>query len=206
MADELKTAEPRALTDQEVQQVSLTGKLTVQSDHAQIDYVLTNHSPLPIHVWDLLSRNGDDGPAIDDDLAYVCLQEPASIRVTRALLRLPTEFQVGKRSEPYVRTIEPGKSASGHVRLNLPVQEYNPYYTRNMDFVFRDCERIILLIGWIEHQAEMKLGPRNVSGRPALALGGTWPKPHQRFARLDFPCDLELKVFTEKFDRRLPLD
>jgi hypothetical protein len=186
--------------------VSLHGRAGVVDGELQVDYRLENRGQAPIYVWDLLTGYADDGPFLDERLAYVCWEEPRNVSVVRAFLRLPVGFRVGKKSEPYVRTVPAGGTVEGRIRLPHPVREYNPYYPSTQQLATVPCDKVILLIGWIEQKEGMILSPREVRGKRVTALRGTWKPPFQRLARLEFACPVSLLRYTTAFDRRLPME
>lgn len=187
--------------------VVLEAHAEVAEDHGlRLSYRLKNQGPGPIYVWDRLTTHDDDGLKYDPELAYVCWKSRATVRVARALLPLPTEFQVGKKSEPFVRKVDAGGAIEGEIGLAHPIREFNPYYPDTDRTEAVECDEVQLVIGWIEARDGMKALPRNVRGEPFLALSGTWSPPHQRLARATLKCRTTLLRNLGDFDRRPPLE
>ncbi len=186
--------------------VVLEARAEIAENELRIHYRLRNEGPGPIYVWDRIITHDDEGPKHDDELAYVCWQAPATARVARALLRLPTEFQVGKKSEPFVRKVEADGAIEGDVVLPLPLREFNPYYPDATRTEAVECDEVQLLIGWIEIRDDMKALPRKVRGEPFTVLAGSWSPPHQRLARATLKCRTTLLKNLDGFDRRPPLE
>lgn len=187
--------------------VVLEARAEVAADQLRIHYRLENKGPGPVYVWDQLTTHDDDGLKYDDKLAYVCWQAPRTVRVARALLRLPTDFRVGKKSEPFVREVAAGGAIEGDIALARPIREFNPYYADAARTEPVECDEIQLIIGWVEVRDDMKALPRKVRGEPFTTLAGSWSPPHQRLARATLKCEpILLEKNLEKFDRRLPLE
>jgi hypothetical protein len=186
--------------------VEMTGRSSVIDGELRVDYRLENKGATPVYVWDQLVGHDDRGAMLDENTAYVAWEPARTVRLVRALLRLPEDFSVGKRSEPYVRVIPPASAISGRVRLTLPLREFNPYYPPGESLESVQCDDLLLIIGWIEKKEGMELRPRVCNGQKVYALGGGWAQPLQRFAKANFDTNVTLMTYTTPFDRRLPLE
>lgn len=186
--------------------VRLSARGSTGEGELRIEYRLENHSRQPIHVWDQLLNYTEPQPFIDDNLAYVFWEAPRTVRIVRALLRLPSDFQVGKMPEPFVRTVSSAESISGRIRLPTPLHEYSPLYAAGESMKKVECDQITLVIGWVEDKPGIELSPRAVRDRQVNRLGGAWNSPLQRFATAHLAISTPLFTYTTPFDRRMPIE
>ena len=86
-------------------EVTLKAKASTTETSLIIGYRISNSSARPIFVWDL-TPNYNKEQIVDPDSAYVFWQEPVTLRVVRAQLQSPADFDVTKKEVPYVRRLE----------------------------------------------------------------------------------------------------
>jgi hypothetical protein len=186
--------------------VVLTGEVKQDKDNIVISYELKNQSHNPVLAWDLMSGEASGSETIIDDLAYVCFEEPKTLRVVRGVLPLPLDRDVYQKEIPYARTIEPMSSVTGRIVLPLPLEEYNPYYEPTVPENEKEVEirEIRLLIAWTETQSGMVVSDADVGGKKVKMIRGAWEGPLQRLAEVTFPAHSMLKIRTDVFDRRMP--
>jgi hypothetical protein len=187
------------------QTVSLSGKVSRTGDRLVVEYRLTNQRAWPIYVLDRLVNYNDQGPFLDPELAYVCWEEPRTLRLVRATLLLPLDRSVYTRDLPYARPVPPGEAVEGRIVLRVPVVEYNPLYPPAKEFRDVSCDTVRLLIGWTEQREGVVIQEREVGGEPALTVSGPPRGPYQQLAEGKWPCPVPVRVYRDKFDRRMPL-
>jgi hypothetical protein len=187
------------------QTMSITGNVTEDNSKVSIKYRLHNPGSAPIVVWDVMVNQGPNGEFVDPTLAYASWEELQTLRVIRAMLPLPLDFDVAKKEVPFVRVVAPGEAIEGRIELSKPAREYNPFYgpatvTRNVA-----CTKIHLIIGWSEQKPGMTISKRRVAGQEVLAVRGGWAAPAQRWAEMLFGVPITLTVRADNFDRRPPM-
>jgi len=186
--------------------VVLTGEVKQDKDSIVISYELKNQSHNPVLAWDLIVSESGGSETIYDNLAYVCFEEPNTLRVVRGVLELPLDRDVYQKEIPYARAIEPMSSVTGRIVLRMPLEEYNPYYEPSIPENEKEVEigKIRLLIAWTETQPGMIVSDADVGGKKVKMIRGAWEGPLQRLAEAIFPVHSILKVRTDVFDRRMP--
>lgn len=186
--------------------VKLEGKVEQKDDSLVIDYQLTNQSQQPIYVWDLLTGYAGGEEIINHELAYVCLEEPKTLRVARAVLRLPFDRDVYMKEIPYVRVVAPKETIKGKIVLPVPIEEYNPYYppTEPENYKELESDKIRLLVGWTEAQKGMIISETTVGGEEVMMIRGAWEGAIQHLAERSFSAQVKMKIRTDAFDRQMP--
>ena len=193
-------------TENSLNPVKLEGEVKQKDDSLVIDYQLTNQSQQPIYVWDLMIGYSGDEEVINHELAYLCLEEPNTLRVARAVLKLPFDRDVYMMEIPYVRAVAPNEMITGKIVLPVPVEEYNPYYPPTEPENYREVEanKIRLLIGWTEARAGMIISDTTVGGEEVKMIRGAWEGAFQHLAERTFRAQVKMKVRTDAFDRQMP--
>jgi hypothetical protein len=184
---------------------SLAGRIQATRELLAIDYRLSNDGREPIYVWDVMVGHGEKGQVVDPDTAYVFWEAPETVRIVRAVLPLPPDFEVAKKEVPYVRKVLPGGSVTGRIALPLPLREYSPFYPPAEKYRDVVCRKTRLQIGWTAEQSGMTVQPRVVGGEKVLALRGSWKGPVQFVASGVFDGSVVLQVREDGFDRRPPM-
>ena len=185
--------------------VALGGHIKATAALLTIDYRLSNGEKTAIYVWDLMADHDDKGQVINRDLAYVCWEAPETVRVVRAALPLPPDFEVAKKEVPFVRKVLPGEAVTGRIALPVPVQEYSPFYPPAAKYREVLCRKVRLAIGWTAEQEGMQVQTRVVGGEKVLALRGVWKGPVQKLAGGVFEGSVVLRMREDNFDRRPPM-
>jgi hypothetical protein len=185
--------------------MSITGNVTENKSKVTVNYRINNPGAVPIVVWDVMANQGPNGEFVDPTLAYASWEEPQTLRVVRAMLPLPLDFDVAIKEVPYVRVVAPGETIQGRVELSRPAHEYNPFYgpatvTREVA-----CTKIHLIVGWNEQKRGMTISRRRVADQEVLAVRGGWDAPVQRWAETFFDMPITLEVRADNFDRRPPM-
>jgi len=172
-----------------------------------VSYGLTNESDQLVYVWDQIVDYSSAEPKIDHDGAYVFFEEPATIRLIRANLPLPEDFDIARKPIPYARALERNGTLSGVIRLKHPVREYSPYYERLKDEESKteDISQVRLIIGWTTVKPGMRIEERTVGGEKAFAIRGAWEPPYQMTLEQRIPVKTRLETYTTAFERMMPL-
>jgi hypothetical protein len=187
------------------QTVSLSGKAFRTGDRLVVEYQLTNQRALPIYVLDQMVKHNDQGPFLDPERAYVCWEEPRALRLVRASLPLPLDRNIYRKEVPYARRVPPGETVEGRIALDVPVEEYNPFYLPAQEFREVSCDTVRLLIGWTEQREGMVIQECKVGGQPALSVTGPRRGPYQELAEGTWRCLVPVRMRRDPFDRRMPL-
>jgi len=184
--------------------VALTAQATKQAGRLVITYRLENQGPPVIYVRDLMAGYEGAEQKIDADRAYVFWEQPATARIVRGVLNVPPDMDVAKRPVPFARKVAPGEAVEGRISLAMPIPEYSPFYPPPQKPRLVQCNKIRLLIGWVEEQEGMLPTPRDVGGTEVLVLKGAWKGPIQRLAERALGLPVDLQAYTDGFDRSLP--
>lgn len=187
--------------------VSMEASARVEANKLVIDYAITNRDKLDVYLFDrMIAYNGNE-QSIDEKTAYCFVDEPATLRVVRATLRLPLEKEIRVQEIPYSRKVGAGETVKGTISLPVPVPEKHPYYLppKEENSKAVDCDRVRLMIGWTEYKQGMNVMEVEVGGQKVLRVRGAWPAPYQHLLQQDIPIKVQAIAHTDLFDRQMPL-
>lgn len=184
--------------------VTLNGKATKDKNRLVIEYTVRNNLPHSIYVFDQMIKYDDTGkPELDPTTAYCFWEEPKTLRLVRAILRIPLEKDIYSLEIPYAREIKPQSEVSGKIELDVPVKEKSPFYAfpgeDNAKSV--ECDRIRLLIGWTEFREGTQITEATVSGEKVLRVRGSW-KPY--LVQDEYMVPVTVTAHVDTFDRQMP--
>jgi hypothetical protein len=185
--------------------VKLTASAAVRDSMLVISYEVTNNSAHPIVLWDQMVHSDAEGEHLDPGGAYVFQEDRDVVRVVRAQLELPKDFDVFKKEVPNVRIAAPNSSVHGEIKFTAPLYENSPFYGPPASWHPMPFIRIDLMIGWRELQPGMKLLPRKFGDITVHAVEGRWDQPFQKLLVTTVPATGILNVRTDNFDRSLPM-
>jgi hypothetical protein len=141
---------------------SLTAEITlIDPQHLGVTYRLENTGRDELLVFDRLFRTAPSGErALDETMAYVQLQPPDLIHVTRSTIPIPPGVKVEHPEVPYASILAPGKSLSGKAVVAVPVREDHPYSTPLADDEAERSKFVIVSfsIGALVKRPGLKLG------------------------------------------------
>ena len=104
--------------------VSLSGKATKENDKLVVEYTVRNTLSHSIYVFDEMIEYDSNGqPKINRSTAYCFWEEPETLRLVRAILRVPLEKDVYSLEIPYARELKAQAEITGRIELDLPVNE-----------------------------------------------------------------------------------
>lgn len=189
-----------------IRSVELTGSVKKTETSLEIHYDLKNNSKDPVLAWDVLTGESGGQEIVKPELAYVCVVEPDTLRVVRAVLQLPFDRDVYMKEIPYAREVAPGKSVKGKIVLPLPVEEFNPYYgpTGPEQEKKVNLSRVVLMIGWTEIRPGMKITDVKIGDMQLKEIRGAWDRPIERVEEIKFSQDVQALLRTDVFDRQPP--
>lgn len=185
--------------------VTITAEARSTETQLVVAYHLRNGLPRPIYVRDQMIGHKDQTEVIDPDAAYVCWQEPKTVRLARAVLPLPTDFDIYKMEVPYARKVAPGATIEGKIVLAKPVHEISPYYSPAEKSREVDCNQVHLVVGWAEEQHGMEPKLIKVGDKEVYMLRGSWKGRFQELSEATAAQPVKLLVREDKFDRRMPM-
>jgi len=187
--------------------IRLTASATAIDGKLTINYEITNGSKAIIYVWDQMVGYPSGEQSIDDIGAYVCLEEPATLRVVRANLPLPPNIDVARKEIPFARAIAPGAEISGTVELDLPTRERSPFYppAKEAESKIVHFSKVRLMIGLLEAKDGMVVTERKVGDKTVLAVRGAWAGPYHRLIDQTFDVEGDVIAYKSNFDRALPM-
>lgn len=184
--------------------LSLTGTASVEKDKLIVDYKLRSGLPYSVYVFDeMIAYNAEGRPLIDRSKAYTFWEEPNTLRLVRAVLKMPLEKEVYSLEIPYARELKPGAELTGKIELTVPVKEKSPFYGFPKPETSKEvaCNKIKLYIGWTESTDGIDLKEVTIGGENVLRIRGKW---QPRLVRTEFSESVKVIAHTETFDRQLP--
>ena len=199
----------RKMAEESVNQprVSMEAKALVETNKLVIDYAITNRDKQDIYLFDQMIAYSENEKSIDDESAYCFVDEPGTLRVVRATLRLPVEKEIRVAEIPYSRKVGTAETVRGRISLPVPVPERHPYYPppgeNNSKHV--ECDRVRLIIGWTEFKNGMNAMEVDVRGKKVVRIRGAWAAPYQHLLQQDIPLKVQAIAHTDTFDRQIPL-
>ena len=202
VTENIMATENEAYTD-----VILEAAARREGDKLIVEYTVRNNTQHDIYLFDQMISYGGNKQIIDPNKADSFFDEPKTLRLVRGILQLPGEKDVKVYVKPYVRSGPGRDEAKGRIELPVPVPEMSTFYglpdPENSKTV--DCEKIRLLIGWVEFRNGMKIDEDDVSGQKVLRVSGSWDKPYQRLLEKTLTVKVSVVVRTDTFDRQMPL-
>lgn len=171
-----------------------------------INYQIKNLSDREVYVWDQMIGYEGNEQVIDEDAAYVFLEEPDTLRIIRADLELPSGLDVARKEIPFVRQLPPKGKLTGSVKLSVPVKEFSPFFPELKPENGRSvkCSNVKLMVAWTPSQEGMKVSERKVGGTEVLALRGAWDGAYQNVAEQTIPLDVDVIAYKTEFERSSP--
>ncbi len=204
-----KTLENNMNEKESSPKISLSGKAYLKNDKLIVEYSIQNDLPFSIYVFDeMIAYDDNASPKIDRDGAYCFWEEPNTLRLVRATLRIPLEKDVYSLEIPYARELTAKSAINGKIELEIPVKEKSPFYAAPNDPEAEDsnskvieCEKIRLIICWTESREGVEISETDVGGEQVLRIRGRWI-PHLIEKNFDLP--VEVLTHTDTFDRQMP--
>ncbi len=184
--------------------VVLSGKARIENNKLIVEYSVRNTTPTSLYIFDEMIEYDSKGqPKINKTTAYCFWEEPNTLRLARALLRIPLEKDIYSLEIPYARELKPQATLSGKIELDIPVKEKSPFYAppteENSKIV--DCTKVRLFIGWTEFREGTQITEANIGGEKVLRIRGNW-QPH--VVQEEFGVPVKVVAYTDIFDRQLP--
>lgn len=184
--------------------VILSGEARIEKNKLVVEYIVRNTLAKSIYVFDeMIEYDGDGKPQLNHSTAYCFWEEPNTLRLVRAILRIPLEKDIYSLEIPYARELKPQSSLDGKIELDIPVKEKSPFYalpteenSKSVNF-----EKVRLYIGWTEFREGTKITEATISGEKVLRIRGSW-RPY--LVKSDFEAAAQMVVHSDTFDRQLP--
>lgn len=190
-------------------EVTLKGDARIENNKLIVDYTFRNNTDRPVYVFDeMIAYDGEQKPVIDRKTAYCFFEEPKTLRLARATLRLPLEKDVYSLEIPYAREVKPKTEVKGTIELEIPVKEKSPFYAPPMpeNSKIMRAEKVRLLVGWTHQREGMTIMEVNIGGEKVLRIRGSYPAPFQKLVEGNFTLPVDVMVYTTTFDRQMPLN
>ncbi|MGD9562190.1 MAG: hypothetical protein AB7F88_08210 [Pyrinomonadaceae bacterium] len=184
--------------------LSLTGSASVKDGKLIVNYELKSNLPYSVYVFDeMIAYNEEGRPKIDRSTAYRFWEEPNTLRLVRAVLKMPREKDVYSLEIPYARELKPQAELTGNIELDVPVKEKSPFYGFPKPDTSKEveCDRIKLYIGWTEATDGIKIQEATIGGEKVLRIRGKW---QPRLVSADFNVAVKVVAHTDTFDRQMP--
>lgn len=197
----------KTMSDQVLKSVTLKAQAENTENALVIKYEVENHTEQTLYLWDGMVSYPGTEKGLDHDSAYVFFEEPKTLRVIRAVLPLPTAFDIGKKEIPFARALAPLSKLTGKITLKHPIKEYSPYYEpmKEENQKAEKFSEIRLLIGWTRPRTGMTITERQVGGEKVFALRGGWQPPYQEILEEFLSVPGDLLTYSTPFERMLPL-
>lgn len=180
--------------------VKLTAEIKIAGKRLELDYRLINETGGDLCVFNKFYRTKVSGERVlAENLAYVLFEEPATIHVTRSLIRIPLGLKVEYPEVPYVTILPAGESLAEKVLVTVPVLERHPY-RKPLDpdnGQPRSFQQVYFSLGVIPRSAEIKLRPLPQAGEGIFALSYT-DAAHGQYLIKTAPVKLTVAGLTAK--------
>jgi hypothetical protein len=154
--------------------VALTAEIRLpKPGQLEVSYRLVNHTRDDLCVFDKLYRTKLSGERVlDEHMAYVLLEDPATLRLTRSVIAIPAGLKVEYPEVPYVTVLAPGKSLEGKVLLPVPVPETHPYMEALTPGTGKErvCNQVDFSIGVLPKTPRVALRPLPKVGEGVFAV------------------------------------
>ena len=185
----------------------MTAEARVEGDRLVVEYNVNNQTGREIYLFDQMIRYEGNVPTVDPTTAYCFFEDPQTLRLVRATLRLPLEKEVRVQEIPYARAIPANSSGTGKIDLPLPVPEKSPFYAppKEDNSKIEECSRVRLLVGWTEFKDGMNIQEVESGGKKVLRIRGAWAAPYQHLLEQRFNLSVKALIHTDVFDRQMPL-
>ena len=199
--------EKTMLEESNIRPISLRAKAEKADGKLIVEYEVENHTEQTLYLWDRMIDYTASGQIINQDIAYAFFEEPKTLRLVRANLPLPGDRDVARKEIPFVRGIPAKGKVQGKIVLPIPVNEYSPFYPppTEENSKIEKCSEVRLLLGWSEFREGMQIREQTVGGEKVLAIRGSWQAPYHQLLERRIPIDVEVRVYTSVFDRKMPL-
>ena len=188
-------------------ELSMAADARIEGEKLVVEYTVRNKTDQNIYLFDQMVAYDGNVPVVDQDTAYCFFEEPNTLRLVRATLRLPLEKEVRVQEIPFARAVPPRGEVTGKIQLKLPVVEKSAFYAPPKEETSKEveCRRVRLLVGWTRPHEGMTIAEVEAGGVKALRIRGAWPPPYQRFLEQKFDLPVKVLVHTDVFDRQMPL-
>lgn len=184
--------------------VTLTASAEVIDNKLVVEYSFRNNLSHPVYIFDEMIEYDSQGkPKINRDTAYCFYEEPATLRLVRAILNVPLEKDIYSLEIPYSRVIQSEETVTGRISLDVPIREKSPFYPPPNEEISKlvDCNRVRVLIGWTEPRAGTQITEADIGGQKVLRVRGSW-KPF--LAEVKIEAKTQVVAYTTVFDRQMP--
>ena len=143
LENEMQNLEP-------TQQPKLQVSFTPSESSLEVTYKVSNMTGSDIYLFNvILDTNKID--SVSPHKFYSCLRDDGTLVLGKMIPKLPMLRSVELREIPYVTKVEAGKEYSEKVVLQLPLDEYNPYFQKTAESKseVRTSENAILVVQFI---------------------------------------------------------
>jgi hypothetical protein len=154
--------------------VDLTAEIRlVTATELEVTYQLRNNTAADVCVFNQLYRTKPSGERVlDERMAYVLVEEPATLHLTRSVIAIPAGLKVEYPEVPYVTLLSAGKVSKGTVRLPVPVPETHPYLEPVSVETSKErlCKQVYFSIGVAPKSPDLGLRPLPKVGEGIFAI------------------------------------
>lgn len=124
----------KKMNELQINQPTLTVAFSADEKGVRVTYSVKNTTQTPIYLFNVIWDFDKTGNYVKaPQPAYVSLDGKNVLNVGKIIHPLPRSQKVELRIIPFGTKVEPGKEFSETVELKAPVEEYNPYFAREVD-------------------------------------------------------------------------
>ncbi len=125
----------------------------------EVNYKVKNELDRPIYLFSVRWEMSEKGAFPAEQQVYVNLLEDKTLLVAKKIPALPLLRSVEFREIPYVRRIEANAEYIEKFVLDVPVEEFNPYFpkTEESKTELQIAERVAFQVQFIRQSEELEL-------------------------------------------------
>jgi len=103
--------------------------VSISSDQSglEVDYRVKNTTDRPIYLFNVI-LDMDAVDAVAKSPFYACLRDDRSLVLGKRIMPVPSMASIEFRDIPYATKIAAGQEFGEKLKLQLPIDEYNPYF------------------------------------------------------------------------------
>ena len=130
-----------------------------------LEYKVKNTTNKPIYLFNILWDMDKDGKAFRaKESVYSCLRDDQTLFLGKQIAKLPMIASVEFREIPYVTKLEAGKEFAEKIKIDIPVEEYSPYFLKATDAKteLKSSENVIFALQFISDVEGLKMSPTTI--------------------------------------------
>lgn len=149
-------------------EISLKVSARVDEDKFHLEYNVTNSGSKTVFLFNLLWDTDSHGDVVAAPAPFYMtfLPQRKILHVSQQIPPLPKEKRVEQRVVPFVNRLRPGESITKTYDVNIPIEEYNPYFPReqNASEEIVKSQYVVFTLQFIAELDDMKVSDAPIGG------------------------------------------